>query len=107
MKQNLLNILKGKFLVSHDALKNWKFIFFASALAVVMIASSHSADKKVFEIDRLGEEVLELRSEFVDVRATIQQMRLESNIMKQAGEKGLLASQTPPKKIKVTNKTAP
>lgn len=101
MKKNVLNILKGKFLVSNDAVKNWKFIFFVSLLAVVMIASSHSADKKVFEIDRINRDVMKLRSEFVAVRATVQQMRLESAVTARMKENGMQPSAVPPKKIKV------
>lgn len=63
MKQNIVDILKGKFLISDDAVKNWRFILFASLLAVVMIASSHNADQKVHDIARLNEQVQELRSE--------------------------------------------
>ncbi len=102
MKQNILNILKGKFLVSDDAMRNWKFIFFVAVLAVIMISSSHSADKKVFEIDKLNGEVMKLRSEFVDVRAIVQQMRLESKVTEKVKENGLKPSVIPPKKIKVT-----
>ena len=57
MKQNIVDILKGKFLISDDAVKNWRFILFASLLAVVMIASSHNADQKVHDIARLNEQV--------------------------------------------------
>ena len=54
MKKNIYSILKGKFLISDDSFKNWRVIIFISVLAIVMIASSHSADKKVHEIARLG-----------------------------------------------------
>ena len=101
MKENLIDILKIKFLVSEDAIKNWKIILFISLLAVVMIASSHSTDKKVYEIDRLTDEVMELKSEFVDARSVVQQLRLESNVTEKVKDKGLLASTIPPKKIKV------
>ncbi|MFS4469644.1 FtsL-like putative cell division protein [Maribacter sp. 2210JD10-5] len=101
MKKGVLNILKGKFLVSGDAPKNWLFIIFASFLATVMISSSHSADKKVHKIAALNEEVRELRSEFVDVRSDVQQLKLESTITSTVMEKGLYPSETPPKKIKV------
>lgn len=65
MKQNIVDILKGKFLISDDAVKNWRFILFASLLAVVKIASSHNADQKVHDIARLNEQVQELRSELL------------------------------------------
>lgn len=101
MKQGLLDILKGKFLVSGDAPKNWLFIIFASFLATIMIGSSHSADKKVHQISALSEEVKELRSEFVDVHKAIQNLKLESTVSQILEDKGLLPSETPPKKIRV------
>jgi len=80
VKKGILDILKGKFLVSGDAPKNWLFIIFASFLAAVMISSSHSADRKVHRIAALNEEVKELKNEFVDARSDLQQLKLESTI---------------------------
>ncbi len=101
MKKGLLDILKGKFLVSGDAPKNWLFIIFASFLATVMIGSSHSADTKVHKIAALNEQVRELRSEFVDVRSDVQRLKLESKITEILAEEDLYPSETPPKKIRV------
>ncbi len=101
MRKGILDILKGKFLVSGDAPKNWLFIIFASFLATVMIASSHSADRKVHHIAALNEEVKELRSEFVDMRGDVQRLKLESKITQVLEGEGLFPSETPPKKIKV------
>ena len=101
MKKGLLDILKGKFLVSGDAPKNWLFIIFASFLAAIMISSSHSADKKVHKIAALNEEVKELRSEFVDARSDVQRLKLESTITSTVAVGDLYPSETPPKKIMV------
>jgi len=99
MKESIYHILKGKFLVSDDALKNWKFIIFLSVLALIMIASSHSADRKVHEIARLNNEVKELKSEYVDVRMIFSQAKMESKIIKAMEKRGLKPSVTPPRKI--------
>lgn len=104
MKQNIVDILKGKFLISDDAVKNWRFILFASLLAVVMIASSHNADQKVHDIARLNEQVQELRSEFVDTRSRLQRLKLESTIVTKLKDYGLQPSVEPPRKIRVTTK---
>ncbi|MGY8913757.1 MAG: FtsL-like putative cell division protein [Flavobacteriales bacterium] len=104
MRKGILDILKGKFLVSGDAPKNWLFIIFASFLATVMIASSHSADSKVHRIASLNEQVRELRSEFVDVRSDLQGLKLESAIMGTLEEDGLYPSETPPNRIIVKSK---
>ncbi|GGW37398.1 FtsL-like putative cell division protein [Arenibacter certesii] len=101
MKKGILDLLKGKFLVSGGAPKNWMFIIFISFLATVMITSSHNADSKVHRIAALNEEVKELRSEFVDVRSDMQELKLESTILRTVEDKGLFPSETPPKKIRV------
>ncbi len=95
------NILKGTFLVNDDAFKNWRMILFISSLAFVMIASSHSADKKVHKIARLNNEAKELRSAFVDGRKKLMELKKESVVELKMKEKGLSISEIPPTKIKV------
>lgn len=105
MKKRLVRLLKGKFLVSGDATKNWMFIVFTSLLAAIMIASSHSADRKVHEIAALNEEVKQLRSEFVEARSKAQRLKLESTIREAVQEAGLLPAETPPHKIIIAKTT--
>lgn len=97
----MLHILKGTFLVNDDAFKNWRMILFISSLAFVMIASSHSADKKVHKIARLNNEAKELRSAFVDGRKKLMELKKESVVELKMKEKGLSISEIPPTKIKV------
>lgn len=104
MKKSFYNIIKGKFLVSDDALKNWRFIIFLSSLALIMIASSHSADKKVHRIAQLNNNVKELKSEYVDVRMSVMQVKMESKIIAAMAKRGLRPSVIPPQKIKIKSK---
>jgi ribosomal protein L29 len=104
MKKNFYNIIKGRFLVSDDALKNWRFIIFLSVLALIMIGSSHSADRKVHEIARLNNEVKELKSEYVDVRMQLMQAKMETKIIKAMERRQLFPSETPPQKIIIRKK---
>ncbi|MDG3581037.1 MULTISPECIES: FtsL-like putative cell division protein [Galbibacter] len=104
MKKGILDLLKGKFLISDDSVKNWRFFLFVSILAVIMISSAHHADKKVHELAKLNDEVMELRSEFVDVRTKVQQVKLESNVTEKVAASGLRPSLIPPKKIMVAQK---
>lgn len=66
-----------------------------------MIASSHSADKKVYEIARLKNEVNDMRSQFIDGRSKLMRLKMESEVMNAMVEKGIAPSVIPPKKIKV------
>ena len=101
VKKSIYSILKGTFLISDDSFKNWRMIIFISVLSVFMIASSHSADKKVHEIAKLNNEVKELRSAFVDGRKKLMGIKMESSVIQKMKEKGLSPSLIPPKKIKV------
>lgn len=104
MKKSIYNILKGTFLISDDSYKNWRIILFISVLAIVMIASAHSADQKVYEIAKLTNDVKELRSAFVDGRSKLMRLKMESTIIKKVEEKGIVISDIPPKKIRVKSK---
>jgi len=103
-KSKLYSILKGTFLISDDSFKNWRFILFISALAIVMIASSHSTDKKVYEIGRLRNEVKEKRSLFIDVRSKLMALKMESHVVRVMKKKGFSSSKTPPQKIRINLK---
>ena len=98
------DILKGKFLISDDAVKNWRFIVFCTILAIVMIGSSHSAESKVHEIAKLNNDVRELRSEFVDGRSRLMDMKMESTVTRKMANRDIKPSLTPPYKIKVKSK---
>jgi uncharacterized protein YjiS (DUF1127 family) len=106
VKKSIYSVLRGTFLISDDSFKNWRLILFLSALAVIMIASSHSADRKVYEIASLKEEVKELRSAFVERRQNLMQLKMESSVIKKLTDIGLVPSDVPPKKIKVKSKNS-
>lgn len=76
-------------------------ILFISGLAIVMIASSHSADKKVYKIARLSIEAEELRSIFAGAKTKLSELKKESVVSSKMKKKGLKTSEVPPQKIKV------
>ena len=104
VKDKIYGILKGKFLVSEDSFKNWRFILFIVSLMLLMIASSHSSDKKVLEIARLNKEINEKRAEFLDTRTIFMEMKLESSIREKVEVLELKPSENPPQVIKVISK---
>ena len=80
MKSGVFGILKARFLLNDDAVKNWRFIVFIILLAILMIANTQRYEQKVFEIAKLNNEVKELRSEFVDRRSELMKLKMESTI---------------------------
>lgn len=105
-KTKLVNPLKGvftgSFLVSEQWAKNWPFILYLSLLALIMIASSHSADRKVHEIARLRSQMKELNSEYIDTRSRLMQESMEYKVVQKAKELGLEKTDEPPIIIKTT-----
>ncbi len=103
MTESFYDIIRGKFLVSEGALKSWRFILFLSGLALIMIASSHNADKKVYRISKLNLEVKELKSEYVDLRIKLMHSKMESSVISAMEKYELRPSTTPPKRIRIVD----
>ena len=74
---------------------------YCTVLAIIMIASAHSAERKVHKIAQLHHEVRELKSEFVDRRSALMKIKMESTITRRMSSRGIGPSDTPPFKIKV------
>jgi hypothetical protein len=104
MKSGIYSLLKAKFLVSDDALKNWKFIVFLIVLAMMMIANNHRYDAKNYKITELTNKVKELRSEFVDRRSELMKLKMESTVAAKMEERGIFPADVPPTKIIVKHK---
>jgi len=99
IKQRIYDVLKGKFLVDEDAPKTWRLLIFLTVLALIMIASSHSIDRKVQKTALLNKEMRELRDIFIATRSDLMKLKMESSIAKKLKEKGLYVSENPPQKI--------
>lgn len=104
MRKRIYDILKAKFLLNDDAFKNWGFIVFLISLAIIMIANTHRFEQKVYLINELANQTKELRSEFVEVRSTLMQLKMESTVSEKMEKRGVFPSSVPPQKIKVLKK---
>jgi hypothetical protein len=104
MKNGVYSLLKAKFLISDDALKNWKFIVFLVILGMIMIANNHQYDAKNYKITELTNQVKELRSEFVDRRSELMKLKMESTVEKKMETRQIFPSEEPPVKIIVESK---
>ena len=101
MKNGVYSLLKARFLINDDAVKNWRFIVFIILLAILMIANTQRFEQKVFKIAELTKQVKELRSEFVDRRSELMKLKMESTVSEKMIAKEIFPSTVPPVKIKV------
>tara|TARA_B110000444_G_C18380771_1_gene384721 strand:+ start:93 stop:404 length:312 start_codon:yes stop_codon:yes gene_type:complete len=100
---NLKSILNIEFLIKDDAFKNWRMILFLSLLAVIMISSGHSADKKIFKIASLNIDIKVLKSEFIEAKKQLLLLKKESTVTRVLAEKGVGPASSPPIKITISN----
>jgi hypothetical protein len=78
-------------------------ILFLSALAMIMIASGHSADRKIFKIAALNTEIKALKSDFIESKKQLLILKKETNITRILSEKGIGPAKTPPIQIVLVN----
>lgn len=93
----LREILTGRFLAQREWVANWPFVLYLSLLALIMITSSHSAERKVHRISKLTEEVKEKSSRYIELHARVMNASMESKVVERAAELGLEKPQSPPK----------
>ena len=104
MAAKVYDFFKGSFLTNDDALKNWRFILFAAALAMVMIYTGHSFEKKVHRMAQLTDQVSELRSEYLDGQDQLMFIQMESRVAENLKNSGVGPAEHPPLKIVVSSK---
>lgn len=88
-----------EFLVNDQAFRNWRMIIYLSILALIMIASGHSTDRKIFKIAQLNDELKMLKSEFIEQRTELMNLKMETKIMKELQPIGIGPAKIPPIKI--------
>ncbi|QYJ68562.1 FtsL-like putative cell division protein [Flavobacterium litorale] len=104
MKRGVYSLLKAKYLVDEGSMKNWGFIVFLIGIAILMIANTHNYEQKIYHIKELENEVKVLRSEFVDRRSELMELKMESTVARKMRKRGIYPASVPPKKIKVIQK---
>ena len=72
-------------------LRSLTFAALLSLLALVSMYTSHSADRKVHEIEKLSEARQELEAEYTETKEKLTDLSLESKVLRKAKELGLTA----------------
>jgi hypothetical protein len=92
-------ILGGSFLGDERVIKALPFFVYITVLGLISIKCSHSADKKVVEINRLTQKMKELEAEHIETKSKLMQLSMESLVVEKAKQLGLEEAEQPPGKI--------
>lgn len=85
--------------------QNMPFIGFLSLLALIYIANSHLAEKKIRRINKLGKEIKELKWEYINVKSELMFRSKMSEVSKSVEPLGLKQLSSPPQKIVLKKET--
>ena len=93
------SVLDGTILTRDKVVKSIPFVFYITFLAILYIANSYYAEKKIIEIEKIKKELKELRSENITTQAKLMYYSRQSEVVKRIEQYGIKESLVPPKKI--------
>lgn len=85
--------------------QNLTFLLFLAVIALVYIANSHLAEKKIRRINKLGREIKELKWEYLSVKSELMFRSKLSEVSKAVETLGLKELSTPPQRIETKQDT--
>ena len=99
MRNKIIDIIAGKFILEKTNTKTVQFILFVFFLGLVMIYSSHSVDRKIYDINKLNNELSSVENSYLKTRKELMNSKMESSIRLKLVEKEIKPSLKPPVKI--------
>lgn len=101
LAKGLSSVFSGTFLSSDKSLKHLPFILFLALLAILYIANGYYADDKIREVNKINNQLKELRSEYISTKSDLMFASKQSEVAKTAESIGLKEPVVPPTKIQV------
>tara|TARA_R110002049_G_scaffold200299_1_gene370960 strand:- start:1104 stop:1505 length:402 start_codon:yes stop_codon:yes gene_type:complete len=92
-------VLSGNFLSGSNVVSSLPFIFFLTFLGICYIANGYNAEKTIRELYKTGNEIKELRSEYITTKSELMYLSKQSQVAKATERIGLQELTEPPKKI--------
>jgi hypothetical protein len=94
-------IFSGTFLANEKNFKHVPFILFLTVMAISYIAYGYYADNTIREVNKINNQLKELRSQFIYTKSELMFASKQSEVAKSAEVIGLKEPIVPPFKIKV------
>jgi hypothetical protein len=101
LAKGLSSVFSGTFLTNEKTTKHIPFILFLALIAILYIANGYYADDKIREVNRISNQLKELRSEYISTKSELMFASKQSEVAKAAEMLGLREPVVPPIKIQV------
>lgn len=101
VSRSLANIFSGNFLSKDNVVSFLPFIFFLTFMGILYIANGYYAEKAVRDLHKTGNDVKELRSEYITIKSDLNYKSKQSQVAHATESIQIYESTTPPTKIVV------
>lgn len=101
LAKGLSSVFSGTFLTHEKNLKHLPFVLFLGLIALFYIANGYYADDKIREVNKISNQLKELRSEYISTKSDLMFASKQSEVAKSAEQLGLKEPVVPPVKIEV------
>ena len=105
LAKGLSAVFSGTFLTNERTLKHIPFILFLALIAILYIANGYYADDKIREVNKVSNQLKELRSEYISTKSDLMFVSKQSEVAKSAEPLGLKEPVVPPLKIQIDSNT--
>lgn len=102
VSKSLASVFSGNFLSSDNVVRSLPFIFFLTFLGILYIANGYYAQRTVRDLQRVGNELKALRSEYITIKSDLNYKSKQSQVAEATEPYGIKESIIPPTKIVVT-----
>jgi len=97
--RSLVGVFSGDFLSKDIVVGLLPFVFFLTFLGIMYIANGYYAQGVVRDLQKTGNQVKELRSEYITIKSDLNYKSKQSQVAQATEEIGVYESTTPPTKI--------
>ncbi len=101
VSKSLANIFSGNFLSRDNVVGLLPFIFFLTFLGILYIGNGYYAEKIVRDLHKTGNDVKELRSEYITIKSDLNFKSKQSQVAQATDPLKVYESTIPPTKIVV------
>lgn len=101
LAKGLSKIFGGGFLSDERAIQHIPFILFLAFIAILYIANGYYADDKIREVNKVNNQIKELRTEYISSKSDLMFVSKQSQVAKGVEPLGLKEPVVAPMKIEI------
>ena len=101
LAKGLSKIFGGSFLSDERAIQHIPFVLFLALIAILYIANGYYADDKIREVNKINNQIKELRTEYISSKSDLMFISKQSQVAKAVAPLGLKEPVVAPMKIEI------